>query len=783
MNSNNNHYNFNGHQNGQNGQHGGEEDEIDLQVLFYMFWRHKWIIAGSALLLCILAGVYATLKTPIYQSKGSLLIAESQNSYSYAGNDLSSLLTSSYGIGVGSSIQNELGILRSRHLSKEIADSLMEIRLMQNGRQFPVLFSEYPDDSTMSARDTVALRVQHNLSFTQTDKNASIIDIAYQSPSPLEAADIVNITMAVYQQFSTHQKRNSANAAVHFLENEQGHIQDELQAAQQNLKQFMDTTRIVSIDTQTEELIKRQAALETSKEQARTKLVAANSAIKQYKKQLNGIKPGLAAKYASAIGPALVRMQYRLAELKTKKLKLIANNPKLKDMQHPPKEFQTINRKIKEYSSKIKEQTQKVINQGDQYIGFLSGSGNDIASVIAGINKELIEMTVEKQQQQAQIKAINKQIDAQNAFINHLPENMIQLARLKRNVEINEAMYKTVAQQYAKMSLWKQTQFGKGKPIDSGYIPGHPIKPNKKLYLLIGFILGSMLGVGYVLVSEAFNTAIDGVEKLKSFGMPLLAVIPDMKEFVRKEKKEQERTEVRGYNVSTKLATLLDTVSPVAEAFRRLEGNIIHSNPDTDLNSLMITSTTQGEGKTVVTANLGVVMAEAGKDIIIVDADLHRPALHKMFGLGRTPGVMEVLFEGERLENAVHQTAVPNVSVLPAGKLPPNPSAIIKSSAFGELIKALKKQYDYVLFDTAPYGIISNTSSFMNQVDGLVVVSRFNKTQQAVLKHMLQQLKQLETNVFGTVLNGFKAKESSDYYYYGYNYYDSYYYGNYTEYE
>jgi capsular exopolysaccharide synthesis family protein len=737
-----------------------DPDEIDLKQLFYLLWNHKWIIIGTVVVCTIIAGLFAYQKTPIYQSEGSLLISQQKSSLSGAGeSDLSGLLSSTYGLGMGSTIANELQVLQSRRLSNKIADTLMQERLMENGQQYPVLFRSYPDDSTMTTQDTVATRIRKKIAFSQTDREADMVTTTFESSSPQEAAAVVNFSMDLYSQLSTNQNRKSASSAVAFLEKERKRIKNELTNVEEQLRSFMNKEQLMQVDAQTEELITRMAELESRKQEARVKLVATNSAIEQYKERLNNIKPGLAEQYADATGPNMTRLQYQLAELEMEKVQLLANNPSLANQEVPPQKLKKLNEEIAVYRKRISELTNNLLKQGDQYLGFLGGSDGNISQAVTDLNKKLIELQVEQQQAQAQVDVIDQQLKEQQQFFDNLPDNMIDLARKKRDVKINEELYLTVSKQYAEMSLWKQTQFGLGRRVDDGYVPQNPIKPNKKLYLLVGFILGGILSVGYVFIREAFNTRIDGVEKLKSYDLPLLSVIPFLS------KLGTGSVTVDDTEVAPEMVTMYDTVSPAAESFRRLQNNIIYANPDQDVNTLLVTSATKGEGKSTVTANLGVVLAEAGHEVLVVDTDLRRPNGHNMLGARRKPGLMEVLFEGTTWQEAIQQSPRSRLSILTAGKEPPNPSAVMQSGALLELLTQLQKSYDYVLLDTPPYGIITDASYLMRHSDGVIVASQFNKTTEADLDNLLENLKQVHAPVIGTVLTAFDYEQTSDYKY------------------
>lgn len=398
-------------------------------------------------------------------------------------------------------------------------------------------------------------------------------------------------------------------------------------------------------------------------------------------------------------------------------------------------------------------------------MSLLGGDAGQISNYLAQLSQNLIKMNVKQKQYKAQIDVISGQLDTLQTFFKNLPDNIIQLARLKRNVAINSELYKTISAQYAQTKLWEQTQFGLGHIIDRGLVPNNPIKPRSKLYVLIGLILGGILSVGFVLIRDAFNTKVNSLEEIRQKPFPLLSVIPQFKDYIKANYEGKETTEVHGRKVSTNLVTLLDAVSPLSEAFRRLQNNLIYINPDKELRSMMITSPGKGEGKTTTVSNLGVIMAEAGYQTLIVDTDLRRPNVHKMFGLKRSPGLMEVLFDNISLQDAVQETIVPGLGILSAGREPPNPSAIAQSRSFLECVKGLEDQYDFVLIDTPPFGIITDSAALITQTDEIAVIARFDETLVAQLDHTIEQLERINANVLGTVITAFNNKNNSDYYY------------------
>ncbi len=774
---------YNGfYQNGNATERIYEDTAKDLEQLFYMVWHHKWLVAGSIFVCMALAYIAASSMTPIYRSYGTMLISQPENRYSYAGSGLADLLSTTYGIGQGTTIANELFILESWHLSHALADTLLEIQTTGNGKKLPILYKQYPTDSTTASIEKVTGRLQKKLESERVSDKVDIIKISYNSPSAVGAAQVVNLAMATYREFSTRQNRRSAAAAVKFLENERQRIKENLRQAEIRLQAFRADENIVQVSAQTQELIERMADLETKKQTAKVNQVAVNSAIQQFKKRLNKIKPGLAAQFINDIGPEMKRLQFSLAELKTQKSQLLYNYPNIKTMEGgPSRELKNLNDEIAYYEKQIRQLTQKMIESSEK-AGFLAVIGKNIGKNISSIKQRLIELQVQKQQYKAQIKTINATLANMEQYFQNLPGNMTSLARLSRQVQINEQLFLTISQQYAETSLWQQTQFSSGRVIDPARIMEAPIKPSTRLYLLVGLMIGMVLSIGFIFGKEAFDNSINSVEKLKDMDVPLLALIPDMNSYIKKVHSNSSNVKLQDYNISTQLITAHDTNSPISESFRRLESNIIHSNPDSDLKTIMVTSTTKGEGKTTVISNLGVILAESNQKVVLVETDLRRPHIHNMFGMESSPGLMNLLFENTAMEQAIHSTPVPNLHLLPSGYMPPNQAAVMKSSAFASAVTELKNHFDFVLLDTAPYGIISDASSLLRLSDGVIVAAKFDVTLEAQLKNTLEELSKIKANVIGTVLTHFDYTKSTDYGYgtgyYRYKYED---YENYAD--
>ena len=370
---------------------------------------------------------------------------------------------------------------------------------------------------------------------------------------------------------------------------------------------------------------------------------------------------------------------------------------------------------------------------------------------------------------------VEERLDEHEEFFASLPDKQRQMSQLKRNVEMNSQIYSTISQQASEMELWEQTQMGMGRTVDMAALPEAPVSPRVPLYVLIGFMLSGVLSVGGVMLREGFKKEVDSVEKMRNYGGNLLSVIPDTKKEIRVNFNKAKILKVGNNKVSTDVIAMLDSISPTTEAYRRLHTNIVYSQPDQPFQTLMVTSSNKSEGKSTVAANLAVTMTEAGKNVILLDTDLRRPRMSRMFGLSREPGVMDLMFDEEtKLEDLIQSTPVEGLDLLSAGKKAPNPAAVSRSNKMHNLLAELKKKYDHIILDTPPFGLMTDAAPLVRYMDGVLLVVRFNQTTNNELQHTTEHLHQVRANVIGSVFTAYNSSKAyGDYGSYNYtNYYD-----------
>ncbi len=732
-----------------------ESGEVDLKKYLYSLWNARWLIVSSVVAGGILALLIAFLVTPHYSANGTMMIKQSQQSSplmnALGGNSaISGLIGSSFGVGSGVNIGNEQEVLSSRKLFNAMAQKLIDDPIMENGRMYPVLWKEWPDDSVMVEKRYAAGRIEKEIVY-ELLSGTTIIEIIYDSPSPIEAARMVNLAMETYQEISRMQNLEMANTATDFLDSEEVEIQDSLSSAEQNLGQFMDSNEVVELEAQTGHLIEQIAELRRSRFEAEVELQGTNASIEEYENRLDKLKPGLPEKMANAIGPNIEKMQYQISELKTEKALIYSRQPSLRQNKVEPEKIQNLNAQISELSQQIEEETDSLVtSSSEEFIGLLGGDGrsNSVITTLTEYSRRLIELRVKKLQFQAQIDYLNELLQEQEQFLENVPENAIQLARLKRNVKVQEELYLAVTKQRAQMGMSAKAELGNSRPLDPAIIPEKPAYPNYLLFFLIGVFTTGFLSVAYVTMRTVMSETINNTADIRELDLPLLSVIPRFGE--RGRYGFPRYGSANGQNVS------------LSKAFHRLANNIIYADSSTPLQTLTVTASTAAEGITTICGNLAAALARAGNKVIVVETDYERSDVNLFFDKGAAKGLSEVLDKKASLDEAITESEISNLRFLSSGT-----SSLLlhnlQSSAFKNVVSTLRERYDYILFDTAALDTSNDATDLAGVADTTILIAKFGKTKVPELQFSVEQLRGVHAPILGVVLNEYDAEKAPEF--------------------
>lgn len=737
---------------------------LDPQKIIALLLRYKWLVMFFLIAGATGAWFYADTIEPVYESKGSLLISPAGGE---ANNELSQIISQTTGFGTSSTLENELQILRSRTFAEQVAEELFSEK-PDNVEEFPIMWMEEENGEVYKAgENVVASRIRNNLNLMQPEERESdVVEVRFQSTSPVEAKKIVNLAMQVYVESSTEQNREAATSTAQFLEKEKADVKQKLEESEQKLEQFMDETGIVQVNEQASGMIKQGTDIELELQRINQELKTVEKTIESYENQLERIKPGLSDQFTEAVGPKVRKAQEDLARYERERTLIISKNPGVLEREPLPQRLQYLDKQIARLKNEIKTLSDQLFTEDEEFMGMDS---ENRAEIVSNIQAKLMDLRIQQNQNQSQKEALLQYKNEMEGNMDSLPEEIVKLAKLKRDVQLNEELYTSISKQFAEMSVWKQSQFGFGRIIDSGQLPNIPVSPNKKILLLLGIMLGGVLSAGFIFIREFGDNSINNVGQLKTMYLPSVTVVPKFEKVSRRKRKKYT---VGAGKIPSEIVLLQDRSSLASEAIRRLKNNIIYQNGDTPPKTIAVTSAEKGDGKSTIVSNLGIAFAEEGYNTLIIGTDFRRPKLGNYFGINAQKGLSDYLDGQLALERLIRDTDQKNLKVILAGQNTETPEILGSSMLFKQLLKKLEKMFDLIILDTPPFGIISDSASILKGAEATVVVAKYRKTNKGMLLRTLEELEQIEANIINVVLNGFDhRKETSNFY--GPGYYQS----------
>ena len=453
---------------------------------------------------------------------------------------------------------------------------------------------------------------------SQVGKFTNVIKVTCSDTDPVMASAVVNTLVQAYLEQTLSFRTEEAGNTVKFVEDQLKGTREELDRSEQNLQTYKSTSGMVKLDAEAEELVQKLSEIEKERASValqRNQVEFALEALKNARR-----RGGVYSPAAFKDDPLIGTMAAKLTELEMQRRALVAENTE----RHP--------------------QVKAVQGQIDQLQGKIQSTF------------ETARLNLTKQE-----ASIRQQIAEYEAKLGKLPEAERTQARLMRFSKVNADIYTFLLQKHEEARIAKASTISNINIVDPAIVPEYPVKPQKNKNLLLGLLVGLMVGAGAAFFTDYLDDTIKDEEEAKrALGWPLLAMIPTI-EGAAKESGPAD------------LVVQTNPKSSSTEAFRGLRTAIHFSSLKRDCKVVMITSSFPGEGKTTIAANLALTFAQSGKRVLLVDCDLRRPALHKIFEHSRNPGVTEVLAGDVPLAKALHATGIDNIALLDRRHHPPEP--------------------------------------------------------------------------------------------------------------
>lgn len=344
---------------------------------------------------------------------------------------------------------------------------------------------------------------------------------------------------------------------------------------------------------------------------------------------------------------------------------------------------------------------------------------------------------------------VEKRLKDYRNLLAQLPDVAKDLALLELKVSTRKALYAALVEYQSKVRLAKEMALSDVTVVQKAEIPEKPQIPNKRLNFAVAIFLGILVGAGLAFLIEYLDDTVSTPDDLEHVGdVVFLGAIPKF-------------STARGNLLSTRPRT-----DSVFEAYRTVRNSLKFASLDSPLKSIVVTSSIESEGKSLTAANLGISLAHEGGRVIIVDADLRKPMVHTLFAVPNDIGVTSVLLGQVELPDAIVETEVEQLNVLPSGPIPSDPAKAVESRKMKELVDRLGEEYEYVLLDTPPLLYVNDALITASTTDGTVVVAESERVTRHAAASSLEMLADAKANVVGIVLNKLRSRSGKHYYYY-----------------
>jgi exopolysaccharide transport family protein len=703
--------------------------------------KRKWTVLSCLVTIFSVVAIASLKMTPIYEASGSIEINKPDSGLV----NFSNSPTFNVDYYDPTELETEVMILQSDLLALQVVKELALDRRPEFGGKTPDLPSALdlaPDPLQGDPGRTSVLlsSFRGNLKVTLSP-NTHIIKVSFRSPDKELTQNVVNTLMTTYTENNFKSRFDSTMQASDWLSKQLVDLQMKVETSQEKLVRYQKEHEILGID-------EKQNITTQKLDELNKALTAAESERMDKESVYRLVQSGDADTIASAAsvldaaGTGTQSASGLLEMLRTKEADVKIQAAELSTQFGPsyPKLAQ-LNTQIKEIEAQILAETRKI-------------AGKIRGQYMAALQREnMLHDALEKQKQEA----------------NKLNESAIQYSILKRDLESYRTLYEGLLEKMKEAGVSAGLKSNNFRIVDVARVPTSPIEPNIPRNLAFAFMLGLTSGVGLAFLLEGLDNTVRTTEQAQMIsGLPPLGMIP-MGSRTTREGANTKRLVIATSKEAVELVTQVRPQSQMAESYRALRTSLLLSNLGAPPKVIMITSALPQEGKTTTSINCAVVLAQKGIRVLLIDADLRRPSIHKTLGMGPRSGLSNVLTGSATLQQTITQSPIlPNLSVLPAGTPPPNPAELLASTNMREVLEELRGQYDHIVVDTPPTLSVTDAVVLSPRADAIVLVIRSGHTTKQALRRSRDILMQVNAKVSGVLLNAVDLSSPDYYYYYEY---------------
>jgi capsular exopolysaccharide synthesis family protein len=704
--------------------------------------KRRWLILGIAVAVPLIAGFVVSKQPRVFEASTTIVIEASVPQY--LGQNFKDVIEMEASWwSAQEMLQTELRVIKSHSQAIATAKELCTRHIPNDAT--PALERLMPGINCNMVSDYMrAAPLLQGMVRVDPVRESRVVNLVVNHNDPQVATIVANTTAQVYERRNLERRLTQSEGAASWLGDEYGDLTGQLNDSERALIEFKRKNNIVAVglEDQQNDLSSRRKKLAEELSNIEVKLISVRAMREEYSRlqsddPLNSVQPGVTDSATVAKFKDMYLDQYtKVIELRGKYLD-----------KHPA---------LVAAETRLSAIKADLLHEAE----------------LAGKAVEAQYQTLIKQQ-----KELRSSLDVVTHDALQLEQRAIEYNRLKRNFDRLAKLSEQVGGRERETSLAGHLKTNNVHVLDPAQVPTAAISPNVPRAVGLAAVAGLIIALALAFVLELLDSTVktqDDVERL--LGVPFLGVIHTI-----------QASETRGGVVapppslaaqadSKDLHILTHPKSAVAECCRSIRTNLLFTSPDKPARALLISSAGPQEGKTTTAVNLAITLAQSGLKVLLVDTDMRRPRLHKVFGIASTADGLSSAIVGEtEVLSSVRETGVANLQVLPCGALPPNPAELLHAERFKAIVGTLRAHYDRLIFDSPPVAAVTDAAILARLVDGVVLVAKGSQTSKEALRRSHRELAGEGVNLMGCLLNDLDLSDKSSYgYYYYYRQYGYY---------
>jgi succinoglycan biosynthesis transport protein ExoP len=704
----------------------GNDSELSIVHYLQILYRRRYI-ATTAFLAVVLAVALITFTSPrIYESSVRILIERddpkvvSFDQVLQQGDEFDDFYETQYRIlqsrGLARRVIESHDLWSHRHFNKPPSFSLSAFLLMPVYKVAdwfaPAASPESADASETRAQMGIIDQFLADMR-VEPVRYSRLVDVKFQSEDATVTAKVANAIADAYIKQTLELRSTTTKEASDFLDQQLAEQRKKLESSEQALQAYRERNDLVSLEERQNIVVQRLEDLNAA-------VTRANASRIQKEAAYNQVKVALENPMAVDSIPAILSNAF---------------------VQQQKTEVAQLQRQRAQLSEKLGPNHPDMVKMGLAIQNAEARIQAEIAQIVQAMRSEYEAALAEE-------KTLAATLNLQKQEAQNLNRTSIQYSVLQRDSTANRQMFETLMQRTQETGVAEELKTGNIRVVDQAEIPGSPVSPNLLNNLLMGVLLGLTLAIGLAFVLEYADDRIKNPDDLKKhLGLPFLGMVPAL------------------FDKSASSPLISDGISAVfSESFRSIRTNVLFSSTDEGGRFVVTTSSVPGEGKTIVSSNLAVALAQAGHRVLLVDGDMRKPRVHEVFRRPIAPGLSNLLVGNASASETIYDSGISGLWLMPAGTLPPNPAELIGSKRFRDFTAFLLQHFDWVIADTPPVMPVTDATIAGNLAHGVLFVVGAEMTSRRIAQRAVEQLELGQAKFLGAVLNRVDLEHNHYYY-------------------